>query len=198
MVDLCRAMRHYLGSGLTLRDVFRQQAKKGTAAVRPIAGRVSDALEQGSDLEAALQTDRDAFPPIFLSLASVGERSGKLPEICHELEKYFLLQQRLRRQFLTQITWPLLQFFGAIFVIAGMIYLIGILTPLGSKPFDPLGFGLTGETGALTFLGLAFGFIALMVGLFFGLRWLLRQQGGVAPPERSAGHASQRRLFQAR
>src|SRR5262245_60094398 len=33
LIELCRTLRHYLGAGLTLPDVFRQQAKRGPGAV---------------------------------------------------------------------------------------------------------------------------------------------------------------------
>src|SRR5436309_9197827 len=153
LVELSRALRHYLGAGLTLRDVFRQQADKGPLRVRPIAGRIRDALEQGDSLEAALERERSAFPPLFLSMAGVGEESGNLPEIFHELENYYLLQQKLRRQFISQIAWPVIQLVMAIFVVAGLILILGIIAEIrgADKPFDPLGLG-TGEGAAIRFL----------------------------------------------
>src|SRR5207237_1921629 len=36
LIELSRSLRHYLGAGLSLVDVFRQQAKRGPAAVRPV------------------------------------------------------------------------------------------------------------------------------------------------------------------
>src|SRR5262245_44526438 len=110
LVELCRSLRHYLGAGLSLVDVFRQQAKRGPAPVRGVADRIAKDLEQGHDLERALKKQKTAFPPLFLSLASVGEASGNLPEVFAELEKYYRLQQQLRRQFWGQIAWPLIQF----------------------------------------------------------------------------------------
>src|SRR5689334_18003695 len=118
LIELCRVLRHYLGAGLSLVQVFRQQARSGPRALRPLAERIASSLEAGSSLEAALKRDQDCFPPLFRSLASVGERSGSLPEIFGELEKYYLRQQQLRRQFLAKITWPVFQFFAAIAVLA--------------------------------------------------------------------------------
>ena len=51
LIELCRVLRHYLSAGLSLRDVFRQQAAKGPLAVRPVAGRVAEALGRGDGLE---------------------------------------------------------------------------------------------------------------------------------------------------
>src|SRR5439155_19344576 len=116
-------------------------ARRGPHSVRPIADRICQDLEQGESLEASLEKEKDHFPPLFLSLAEVGEQSGSLPEVFAELEKYLVLQQRLRRQFIGQITWPAIQLFAAIWVIAGMIFILGILSPAGGTPFDPLGLG---------------------------------------------------------
>lgn len=179
LIELCRALRHNLGAGLSLRDVFRQQAKRGPLAVRPIADRVSHQLEQGESLKDALESDRDRFPALFLSLAEVGEQTGNLPEVLSELEKYLQLQQRLWRQFWSQITWPIIQLIVAIFVIAGMIYLLAILSPSGEAPFDPLGFGLTGTTGALLWLIYCFGSIAGLIALYLVLTRVLRQGAAI-------------------
>jgi type IV pilus assembly protein PilC len=164
LIELCRVLRHYLGSGLTLRDVFKQQAHKGPLRVRPLANRISHDLEQGIDLEAALTKERAAFPPLFLSLAVVGEESGNMPEIFGELERYYLMQQKLQRMFLAQIAWPVIQFLLAIFVIAALLFILGLIAELrgGDKPLDPLGLGLTGARGAMIFLCIVFGFLFLL------------------------------------
>jgi type IV pilus assembly protein PilC len=175
LIDMCRSLRHYLGAGLTMRDVFRQLARKGPGDVRPLAQRVLVRVEHGESLEDALAHEKAFLPPLFLSLATIGEQTGNLPEIFRELEQYFILQQKLRRQFWSQSFWPIFQFFAAIFVIAGMIYIIGILTPAGSKPYDPLGFGLTGPSGAGIFLVIALGTVAAVVAGFFIATRLLQQ-----------------------
>lgn len=170
LIDLCRTLRHYLGAGLTLRDVFRQQAAKGTAAVRPVAARISAGLETGDALEEALKKETASFPPLFVALATVGEQTGMLPEVFRELEKYYQLQQRLRQQFLAQITWPAFQFFVAIFVVAGLIWILGLL----GGSIDPIGLG-TGAGPALLFLCCAFGVLGGALALYVLANRLLRQ-----------------------
>jgi type IV pilus assembly protein PilC len=176
LIDLCRALRHYLGAGLTLRDVFRQQAAKGSAAVRPVAARISLGLESGDDLEELLKKETAVFPPLFTALATVGEQTGMMPEIFRELEKYFQLMLRLRRQFLSQIAWPAFQLFAAIFVIAGLILILGLISPAepGSKGFDPIGLG-TGPGPALGFLCGAFGVLGGTLAAYVIARRVLRE-----------------------
>jgi type IV pilus assembly protein PilC len=166
LIEFCRVLRHNLAAGLTLPRVIRQQAERGPLPVRPVASRIAAELEQGESLEVALKRERAAFPPMFIALVTVGEKTGCMPDVFGELEKYFLLQQRLQRQFFSQVAWPLLQFFAAPFVIAMMIYVLAVLTPSGTKPFDPLGLGYTGVWGAIKFLLHFFGSIAALVGLY--------------------------------
>jgi len=175
LVELCRSLRHYLGAGLSLVDVFRQQAKRGPASVRGVAESIVSDLEQGHDLEYALKKHKAGFPPLFLALASVGEESGNMPEVFAELEKYFRLQQQLRRQFWAQITWPLFQFVLGTFVLAGMLFVLGLF---GSS-FDPLGLGLTGKSGAVWLLVLIWGSVGLLFGLYFVVTRALRRKAQV-------------------
>jgi type IV pilus assembly protein PilC len=180
LIELCRALRHSLTAGLTLRDVFRQQARQGSRAVRPVAERIRLVLEQGDDLETALKQESKAFPYLFVALASVGELSGNLPEVFKELEKYFATQLRLWRHFVAMSIWPAFQFFAAIFVIAGMILVIGILNPPGPGPFhfDPLGIG-TGPQAALRFLLIVFGLLAVLIAAYFIVTRTLKQKAAV-------------------
>lgn len=172
LIEWCRALRHNLSAGLNLRDVFRQLAGRGPSPLRPIAGRISDRLADGDDLEAALEPEQGRFPPLFLAMTAVGEQTGTLPEVFAELEKYFLLQQKLRRQFWTQSAWPLFQLCAAVFVLAGMLFVLGLL---GSN-FAPLGSWFVGVRGAVKFLAIAFGAAVGLVALYFVLTRTLRRR----------------------
>jgi type II secretory pathway component PulF len=182
VIDLCRVCRHYLGSGLTLRDVFRQQAARGRGPIRPAAAQVAAELEKGGALEDALKRQENVFPPLLVSLASVGEQTGMLPEVFTELEKYYVRQQQLRQRFIGLIAWPVFQFFAAVFVMAGLILILGLIPHEEGQyalHFDPVGFGLSGPEGALFFLGAVFGFLLFLVGLYFAATKLLRGKGFV-------------------
>jgi type IV pilus assembly protein PilC len=180
LIELCRALRHNLAAGLTLRDVFRQQARQGSGPVRPLAERMRQVIERGDDLETALMKESKAFPPLFLALASVGERSGNLPEVFAALEKYYLMQQRMWRQFISLSIWPAFQFFAAIFVIAGMILIIGMIYTPGPRDiqWDPIGIG-TGPKAALRFLIFCFGGIGLLLGAYFFVTRVLKHRAAV-------------------
>jgi type II secretory pathway component PulF len=178
LVNLCHILRHNLEAGLTLRDVFRQQATRGSPATRPVAGRIQTALEQGDSLEAALEREKDYFPVMFRSMAGVGEHSGHLPEIFKELGKYYSLQQTLRRQVISKSMPTVIQFFLAVFIIAGVIFILGAIGAANNqKPIAIM--GLSGTRGALQFLAIVFGSISLVVVLYMVLGRSLRQKAAV-------------------
>lgn len=179
LIDLCRSMRYALSSGHMPHDTMQLLATQGPRSVRRVARRVADELKSGWGLQDALEKQRSSFPPLFLAMTAVGEESGTLPEVLGELEKYYLLRRKLRRDFLQEIAWPVFQLFAAILVIAGLIYVTGVVgsaqNPSGPPP-DPLGIGLTGYTGMVRFLQITFGGMAAAVVLFWLLKLLFRRR----------------------
>lgn len=175
LVELCRSLHHNLSAGLAVTDVFEQQASRGPTPVRPVAQQIAIKLQKGHSLEESLKNHKETFPPLFLSMCRVGERSGNLPDIFGELEKFFVLQQRLSRQFWSKVSWPLVQFVLAIFVLAGVIFILGIVNP----DMDVLGLGLTGPSGALSFLVIIFGSLGLTFLIWKRLSRSLEQRASL-------------------
>jgi type IV pilus assembly protein PilC len=172
VIVLCKLLRHYVSAGLTVTQVFRQQAEKGSLRLRPAAARIAGALEHGEALEDALAPEAELFPPLFVHLIRVGEQSGMVPEVAGELEKYFSRQQKLLRRFVAQITWPVIQFFLATVVLALLIWIMGLIGE--SRPakerLDPLGLGLLGGRGAIIFLVVVYGTLAGLAAAYFFAR----------------------------
>jgi type IV pilus assembly protein PilC len=178
LIAISRDLRHNLGAGIMLRDALKQQAKRGHPAFRPVAERMYRAIESGDDLRQVLESERAYFPPLFISLVSVGESSGQLPEIFAELEKYYLMQQRFWRQLISQSFLPAVQFVMATFVIAGMMVILGWIAELrSSTPIEPIGFGLTGTRGARNFLFVIYGTLAALFVVYLALSRLFEQKG---------------------
>jgi type II secretory pathway component PulF len=164
LIELSRALRHNLGAGIALAKVFRQQAQRGSRPARGVAGRIAAELERGNSLEKAFAGEGAVFPSLFIDLAVMGERTGNLAEMFGELEEYYRLQQKLIREFRSRIVPVLIQFFAALLVLAGVIFILGaIAESKNQKPPDPLGLGFTGKTGALLFLAFWLGAIGVLV-----------------------------------
>jgi type II secretory pathway component PulF len=180
LIELCRALRFGLSSGMLLRQVVDLLAARGTRRVRALADEVSKKLKSGWSFQDALTKQQRYLPPLFVSMATVGEESGNLPEVFAEMEKYYLLQQKISREFREQIASPILQFTAAVLIVTLLIYVIGLLpsisTPSGSKHLDPLGLGLIGPRGAQIFFGSVCGIVAAAGGIFWLVRRLLRRR----------------------
>lgn len=147
LVMWCRALKHSLGAGLDPIKIFRQQAKSGPRALRDVAKDIAGKLEKGESLEDSLESHQDKFPPLFVELVAVGERTGRLETTFDELARYYETTLSVQRDFRSAMAYPAVQFFAAVFIITTLIFVMGMI---GSKT-DVLGLGLSGTGGAITF-----------------------------------------------
>jgi type II secretory pathway component PulF len=151
LIDLCHALRIQLGAGLTLRDVFRRMAERSPTGLRPLAQRVGERLQRGESFQAALQPEERLFPPLFIAMTGVGEETGSLAEVFHELEKYYRLQLTYRRQVRAKSVGPIVQFCVALLVVALLIWILDVIgASRGGQRASVL--GLRGASGAFQFL----------------------------------------------
>jgi type IV pilus assembly protein PilC len=165
-----RAVRHGHGAGLPLTRVFETQSRSGPVPLREAAGRIAARLQNGDSLDEALTAEASTLPELFVALAAVGERSGRIPEAFGQLEEYYRLQAQMRREFRAQIAWPVGQFIGAVLVIALTIFILGLLAT-NDSPTAPIGFGLTGTSGAILFLVIM---AAIVAGLLLAYKLLTK------------------------
>ena len=109
---MCQSFRVSLAAGLSLVDVFKQQAKKGPLVARPVISRIAARLDEGDSIEDILKVEGKHFPPLFVGMVAVGEQTGMLAEIFRELE---ILPQttHLAAAVPGSIVWPVMQFVGA-------------------------------------------------------------------------------------
>ena len=149
----CRTLKHGLSAGLDPRRVMRMQTTKGPPAMRPVAEAIAARLDQGDGFTEALAPHADRFPVMFLAMVEVGEQTGHLDQIFAELADYFEKGHQLKRQFIARITGPLIQAVVAVLVIAVLILVLGLIADSkGGEPLDATGLGLSGPSGAVTFL----------------------------------------------
>jgi type IV pilus assembly protein PilC len=178
LVQWCRSLKHLLGAGVSLTRAFELQVKKGPRPLRDMAERIAARLQKGDSLEDALEEQGERLPKLFRDLAAVGERTGHLPDVFSDLSDYYELQQSLGREFRSQITMPVLQFFAAVGVIGLLIWILGIIADeRGGDPIAPIGFGLTGASGAITFFAVVGCFLGLIAGLYFFVTRSLKKRG---------------------
>jgi type II secretory pathway component PulF len=173
VIDLCRVLRHQLSAGMTVHQVLKKQAERGRSSIRAVARRMSDSLQQGNSLAAALDDEPGVFPVLFLSMVKLGEESGHLAEIFGELERYYQLEHQLRRRFRSQTFFPIVQFVFAVAIIAGLILFLGMINP--ANPLLTF-FGISGAKGAAAFLLTVTGSLALVWFLYLTIARAGRQR----------------------
>jgi type IV pilus assembly protein PilC len=87
---------------------------------------VYEDIEKGRSLGEAL-SDTNIFPPIFVQMTSVGERTGKLDDTLMRLSRYFQMESELAIKTATTLIEP------AILIILGLgvgFLITSILTPI--------------------------------------------------------------------
>ena len=105
-------------------------------------------------------------------MAQVGERTGHLPEVFTELEKYYLQHQKLRREFRARTLPTLIQLVFAFLIITAVLFILGTIA--GAQGGLAV-LGVRGTGAAVLFLGLSFGSLALIFVAYLVLKRAMRQ-----------------------
>lgn len=154
----CRTLRFGIAAGLDLVKLFQQQSRSGPAPLRELSADIACQLASGESLADAFQRHRHCLPPLLIELVRVGEKAGRLEETFQVLEEYYDEMHSIQRQMRSELIYPVLIYLMAVGVISLLIVILGYLGGQGrAATTDPLGLGLQGVGGALTFAALALG-----------------------------------------
>ncbi|MGE0378639.1 MAG: type II secretion system F family protein [Planctomycetaceae bacterium] len=150
----CRSLSTALHAGVPVLRAFDLAGRKSTdPRLRDAMADITTRLKSGEDVATAMQAQGGRFPNLMVDMVQVAEHTGALPEVLRSLADHYENNLRLRKDFIGQITLPLIQLVAAVFIIALLIWLLGIIgASQGQKPVDVLGWGLLGTSGALTWL----------------------------------------------
>jgi type II secretory pathway component PulF len=122
-----------LRAGIDLRQTLHTLARVSPGAtLRRAIGRMSERVEAGESLEAALKAAGPVFPPMMVRVLSVGEVSGNLSEMCLELARYFDWWQLTLRRLVTNLMYPA-------FMVFALFHLLALLTYFGQVSVFGLG-----------------------------------------------------------
>jgi type IV pilus assembly protein PilC len=166
-----------LSSGVGIKKALKTSAKKtGNERCQEAMRGVYEAVTGGEDITTGMKAQGDAFPPLMIDMVQVGEQTGALSEVLKSLAGHYENLIRMRRNFRQQIAWPVFQLVVAILVIALLLLILGeIAKSTGTQPLQILPGGLSGASGALTWLALNFG---TFFGLFLLYRWTRHSLAG--------------------
>lgn len=163
---VCRSLSTSLQAGVPILKAFKTAGKKSSnPKLRGAMEDITRRLESGEEVTTALRAQGGQFPPLMVDMVHIAEHSGALPEVLRSLAEHYENNLRLRKDFIGQITLPLIQLVAAVFIVALLIWLLGIIASTqGTEPLDVLGWGLTGTSGAITWLsGWAIGIVSVFV-----------------------------------
>jgi type IV pilus assembly protein PilC len=171
----CRSLSTMLEAGVSAFRAFELTAENsGDRRLRRAMQQVVEDLKAGRDVSGAVQNQPDAFPELFRNMVSVGDQTGKLPEVLTALADHYDNNLRLKRDFLSEISLPALQFVAAILIIGGLIWILGMIHEIkggsrsGDQPQDILGWGLQGTPGAIKWFTI-WGFAIVAGGVIYAL-----------------------------
>ena len=113
-IFFCRQMYTLLKSGVPIMQALRGlRDTTQNQALAKVIGSLIDSLDAGLDLTSAVKRHADVFPPVFVSLISVGENTGSLPDAFAQLAEYFDREKDTRDRIKQAIRYP-------VFVIIAM------------------------------------------------------------------------------
>jgi len=155
LASFSRSMSRLIEAGVDIRKALQTAGKQSSdARTAPAIEKIRQGVSGGRTLTEAICDHGELFPSLFQDLVNVGEQTGHLPEVFGALGKYYESRIKQLRDFRSAIAWPVIQFVAAVAIIGLLIFILGILPPAGAdgKPFDVTGLGLSGTSGAITWI----------------------------------------------
>lgn len=163
-----------LESGIQIRKAIGIASKKAMhAPTKKVLREISDAIQGGSDISQALREHGNFFPTLFIEMVTMAEETGSLPEVLRHLAEHYEANTRMKKELIGSLIWPVFQLVAAIFVIAILILVLGLIG--GDNEISNIVFGLKGPTGAMIWLTSTFGTFAAMFAV-----WLMIQKAAQA------------------
>ena len=169
-----RSLATMLESGIQIRKAIGIASKKAMhAPTKKVLREISDAIQGGSDISQALREHGNFFPTLFIEMVTMAEETGSLPEVLRHLAEHYEANIRMKKALIGSLIWPVFQLVAAIFVIAILFLVLGLIG--GDNDISNIVFGLKGPTGAMIWLTGTLGTFAAMFAV-----WLMIQKAAQA------------------
>ena len=152
--------------------IFAREAGDGRSQYGRHMQSVASMVERGSSLAEAVHAQGNYFPPNFVRLIEVGEKTGRLEKVLDRMSVYYKDMAELQADFVGSITWPLIQLCLGLIVISILIYFPTFVSGDRIEAADLLGFGLVGLEGLAIFWSVVAAIFALICVL-----WVLMRNG---------------------
>ncbi len=175
LATVCRKLSTMLYGGVPVVKALQTVTRKGgDPRCQAVLADVADRVREGDEISEAMSRHTGRFPEMMIEMIRLSEHSGALPEVLEHLADHFDNTLKLRRRFLSQITWPVIQFVAATGVLSLVIFVLGMLP--GGEAVSGITFGLRGPGGAVTFLGCVYGTLVVLAGAYLFARSVVTSQ----------------------
>jgi MSHA biogenesis protein MshG len=181
LVQFSRQMHSLLKAGVPILSALNGLAAHATnrTLAKTLAG-VIENLEAGRDLSSSMSPYPEVFSVFYVSLVRVGETSGQLETVFHQLAGYLEREMKTRSQIKSAMRYPMFVMFAVVLAIAVINIFV---VPAFAAIFEQFGAELPLPTRIL--IGMSDLTInhwqSLLVGsvvIFTGLRMYVRSETG--------------------
>jgi type IV pilus assembly protein PilC len=171
------SLARMLEAGVDVRKSLQTSSQQSRdSRLASSAHRVQKSIASGKSLAESINREGDLYPPLFRDLVNVGELTGSAPDVFAALAKYYEARVQQVREFRSQIAWPVIQLVAAVGIVGLLVFILGFLpVQQDGKPFDVIGLGLYGSSGATTWF---LGWLAAAVGGFFAWKFVANNTAG--------------------
>ncbi|MEZ6135341.1 MAG: type II secretion system F family protein [Pirellulaceae bacterium] len=125
--QFCRRMSIGLRAGVDILRVLENETKSGNPKHRQTMVDVGERIRGGSSLAKAMLENKHYFPPLLIQMVHASELGGRMDGTLAYMADYYESLKQTRTQFVSRISWPLIQLVMAIGIVGGMILLFDLL-----------------------------------------------------------------------
>jgi type II secretory pathway component PulF len=170
--NFCRRVGVSFRAGVDIMRVMDSESRHGNSRQRSVMSAVHQALRKGNQLHVAMKEQASFFPPLLIAMTNAGEVTGSLDRTLIALADYYDERVKLYREFLSRITWPMIQLIAAVNILALLLLILGMLkTADGSEMADITGLGIgIGPKGAMNLYAYVIVFGLLIAAVIVGFR----------------------------
>ena len=168
LADLCHRVGTAYKSGLDIKKIWQREANNGSPRHKIQLAKVAERIAEGQTVAEGMDATDEYFPDLAVAITEAGEQGGRLEKSFELLTKHCETILRFRTEMQTRLAWPLMELFGAVVVIGGLILIMGWL---GHNLLDDLlGFGWSAGGYFWAYLMLVLMFFGTLAVAIYGSR----------------------------
>lgn len=187
---VCVQLSNLVEVGLPLVAALQTVTEQaGSAALREAIEAVAREIEGGAHFSDALQRHTDVFPKLMVSMAAVGEASGKLDLVLTRFANLLERDLALRRTVQAALTYPA---FLLVISTGLILFMVTFVVPQFTALFSKAGLVLPAPTRLLSAIGMT---LRYHLGWLIGAGLLLVLGAGLALRQPAVRHRFDRLLW---